>query len=131
MKLKLGILENKLKEIANLNEIKLPVKLAYALAKNETALTDEFKTYLKKQIEILEKDCIRDSEGKPVLENNEYTYESEERKAQVLSELNELANMEVDINIMTLPVDILEQCNTGKFDALTTKDILTLEFMLQ
>lgn len=124
------------------------VKFAYALAKNKrlivseleifddlTKMSEEYAGYEKKRIELCEKYCQKDENGKAIMVKNEYTIKDrkkfdieqgklsknnkkpiEDRKKQI-KEFNEFLEKEssftpFEIKMEDIPVNI----NSGEFD---------------
>lgn len=132
MKIKLGQLENNIRTINCLGEKKLPVKLSYALNKNVKKLIEEYELMNDQRVKILEKDCVRDKENKPVLDDkNAYTYPDEATKNSMLKDLQELFDTEIDVDIFKINYETLEMCDNEKFDILTLREISELDFMIE
>lgn len=132
MKIKLGQLENHIKAINNLGEKKLPVQLSYSLSKNIKKLIEEYELMNDQRTKVLEKDCVRNKENKPVLDkDNAYTYPDEATKNNMLKELQELFDTETDVDIVKISCETLEMCNGEKFDVLTLNEISALDFMIE
>lgn len=132
MKIKLGNIEDDLKAINCLGEKKLPIKLSYTLSKNVKKLIEEYELMNVQRVKILEKNCIRDKNDKPVLDkSNAYTYPDEATKMNMLNELQELFDTETDIDIIKIPYETLEVCDGEKFDVLTVREISGLDFMME
>lgn len=132
MKIKLGQLENNIRTINCLGEKKLPVKLSYALNKNVKKLIEEYELMNDQRVKILEKDCVRDKENKPILDDKKaYTYSDEATKNSMLKDLQELFDTEIEIDIFKINYETLEMCNNEKFDILTFREISELDFMIE
>lgn len=132
IKIKLGQLENNIKAINCLGEKKLPVQLSYTLSKNVKKLIEEYELMNDQRIKILEENCIRDKDNKPVFDdNNAYTYPDEATKINMLEQLQEFFNTETDVDIVAISYEMLETCNSEKFDVLTLGEISALDFMIE
>lgn len=132
MKIKLNELESRIEKLNSLGAIKLPVELSYAISKNIRLLAAEYKIFSQERQKILEKNCIRDNNGQPIIENKEYTYENEQIKAAALEELKELLDTEAEINAMNVDINTLKRCeDSQKFDTLTVSDVAALDFMIE
>lgn len=131
MKIKLSELENIIVGLGSLGEKRLPVRLSYAAAKNRKALMAEYETLMEQRKSILEANCLKGEDGKPVFdENNAYQYSTTETKKEVLSAVGELLNTETEIGIMQVPLEVIEHCDEPGFDTLTGAEITTIEFMI-
>lgn len=69
VKMKLGELQSVIVSLQAVKAKKLPVKVQYALAMNIKKLTEKYLEYNNQRTEILERDCVKDTDGKPVLED--------------------------------------------------------------
>ena len=144
MKIKLGELENTITNLQAVKAKKLPVKVQYAIAVNVKKMTEKYVEYLHQRTEILEKNCIKDEEGKPVIEEREiknkkgevvdtlkeYTYNGND-KEKALQEVTELNNIEEDMELHMLPLEELERCETENYDTLTGSDMQALLLMIK
>ena len=144
MKIKLGELENTITNLQAVKAKKLPVKVQYAIAVNVKKMTEKYVEYLHQRTEILEKNCIKDEEGKPVIEEREiknkkgevvdtlkeYTYNGND-KEKALQEVTELNNIEEDMELHMLPLEELERCENENYDTLTGSDMQALLLMIK
>lgn len=132
MKIQLKELEKAMRGLENLSEKKLPVRFAYAIARNRKVLALECEMLVSQWKNILEKNCVRDESGNPVTdEQGEYQYTSKEEKKKVLAALSELLRTETELTVMTVPLDVIEKCDESEFDLLTGADMASLEFMIE
>ena len=69
VKMKLGELQSVIVNLQAVKAKKLPVKVQYALAVNIKTLTEKYVAYNTQRTEILEKDCVKDTDGHPVLKD--------------------------------------------------------------
>lgn len=49
---------------------------------------------------------------------------------EVIGELNDISNLEIEVEIMMVPMSVLEMCDTEKYDTPTSKEMAALEFMI-
>lgn len=132
MKFKLYELENRILKLNALGAKKLPVKLSYAISKNSKLFLAEYETVTKERQKVLERDCLRNDDGSPVITDNSYTYENEDTKRTAIDEVTELLQTETDIEVMKVPIAVLEKCDDlQKFDALTAEEVAAIDFMLE
>lgn len=130
MKIKLYKLESCIKNLNTLTKRILPAKLSYAISRNTKLLIEEYQIMNEERQKILEKHCLRDENGKPVLKDNAYTYADDELKNAAIREQTELLETEIEVDIMMVPVSILEKCEEGRFDVLTVEEVSMLDFMI-
>lgn len=144
MKIKLGALENTIMSLQAVKAKKLPVRVQYAIAVNIKKLAEKQIEYIQQRTETLEKNCIKDNEGMPVIKKEdikneegevvdtqeEYTYNGND-KEKTLKELTELANIEEDIELHMLPLEDLERCDSNEYDTLTGSDMQALLLMIK
>lgn len=132
MNIKLGNISTTLDNLKNVADKKLPIKLAYAIAKNRKALTDEFNIFMEQTRDVYMKHCAKDEEGKPIpSDDNRFTYETEEQEIAALTEIEELCNTETEINITTIDFAEIEKIDSNNnYDTLTVSDLEALDFMI-
>lgn len=144
VKMKLGEL---LSVIVNLQAVKvkkLPVKVQYALAVNIKTLTEKYVAYNTQRTEILEKDCVKDADGKPVLADRvtknaagevvdtqqEYTYSSDDDREKALKEVSELNGIEEELEPHMITLEELERCDEEPYDGLSGTNVQDMLFMI-
>jgi hypothetical protein len=98
-------------------------------------LQAEYSYYDKSLNKLFEKynDCFeKDEKGKvktnsmgPIIKEDE-----KEAKEEYNKELVELLNVEVEIELFTIPSSYLDYDDSAKYDVLTAKDIMFLESLL-
>lgn len=69
VKMKLGELQSVIVSLQAVKAKKLPIRVQYALAVNIKTLTEKYVAYNTQRTEILEKDCVKDTDGHPVLKD--------------------------------------------------------------
>lgn len=106
---------------------KLPVKLAFAISVNASAVAPALEAYHRQRKALLEKYAEKAGD-EFVIENGRYKIEDEKGWSQ---EIQELLETESDVTIATVPVDVLEKCDTDAFDSLTVKELLEINFMIE
>lgn len=110
MKVKSGIIVNGLQTILNLSEKSMPVKLTAKLLRLSDELTKENNFIEKQRRTIIEKYGDKDENGELIINNGSVTFSSE-NSSKAQEELNELANLEVDITDRKITEDELENAN--------------------
>lgn len=130
MKIKVSECENMLIQINELSTKRLPVKLGLAIARNKKALTTECEVFAEQKKKIFEQYCIKDDSGKPVPdESGHYTF-ADDVQAKVYTDIAELVNTDVEINIISVNYDDIEKCDNGDYDTLTVANLEVLDFMI-
>ena len=78
-------------------QTKMPVRAAYKAKTLTILFNGEIKKCQELRIQILERHCDRDAEGKPVVdENNNYKFSSTVQVQCVTKEINDLLSIEVE-----------------------------------
>lgn len=127
--LKVSDIRNKTVELQGING-HFPVKLNYAIAKNLKVLIAECETATAQNQKVLDEKAIKDKNGEYVFKNDEIVFPNEKTKKEALKELNDISNLEVEVEIMTVSMSTLEMCDTEKYDTPTSKEMAALEFMI-
>ena len=108
MKVKLNDIINADESIQYLRGIDLPAKLSYKVSKLILALAQEYDIIQQERRKIIEKYGARDENGELVsLRVNQYSIAMEYIE-EANTELNDLMNTEVELNIAPLTLDELE-----------------------
>lgn len=107
-----------------------PIRLSFAISKNLKKLKVETKDYEEEREKACERLAEKDEEGKPIIEDNKYLFSGENRKA-LSNELDNLLDMEIEVDIQTVDVSVLDQCDTSeRYHAPTAQEIMAMDFML-
>ena len=123
VKMKLGELQSVIVSLQAVKAKKLPVKVQYALAVNIKTLTEKYVAYNSQRTEILEKDCVKDTDGHPVLKDRvtknaagevvntqqEYTYSTDDDREKALKEVAELNSIEEELEMNKITLEELER----------------------
>lgn len=144
VKMKLGELQSVIVSLQAVKAKKLTVRVQYALAMNIKKLTEKYLEYNNQRTEILEKDCVKDTDGKPVLEDRvtknaagevvdtqqEYTYSSDDDREKALKEVSELNSIEEELELHMITLEELERCDEEPYDGLTGTNVQDMLFMI-
>lgn len=106
---------------------KLPIKLAYAISVNIAAIEPVFKAYNDQKTKLVAECAKKDEAGNPLTEGNNYIFEDVSKWNESILELLEA---EADVNISTVPFDILEKCDDPSFDKLSVIELASIKFMI-
>lgn len=131
MKMKLGEIQGRLQAILNIAEKKFPVKVSYAIMKNEKVLESEYKDLDQQRIKICEAYAEKDSEGKALVKDEKYVFSQKNQKA-CDREYKELLEEEVEIEIYTVDAEELDKCDdNSRYDVPTAADYMAMDFMFK
>ena len=102
-------------KLSQLHEINkhFPVKLSYAIAKNIKTLASEAQNADELRAKILKDRCLKDDEGRPVVKDGTYQFDSDEIKENTIKEIGEINDTEVEIELMPLSLELIETCDSG------------------
>lgn len=106
---------------------KLPVKLAYALSLNIEAIRGALKVYDGQRMKLVEEYAKKDTDGKPVIEDNNFVVED---MAKWMAAIDELLATEAEVTITTINLDALEKCDSPDFDSLSVEELALMNFMI-
>ena len=129
-KIKIKTVYEKLSQLHEINK-HFPVKLSYAIVKNIKTLASEAQNADELRVKILKDRCLKDDEGRPVVKDGAYQFESDEIKENTIKEIGEIYDTEVEIELMPLSLELIETCDSGDYDSISLKEMETLEFMIQ
>ena len=110
MKVKAAIINNGLEFISELSEKPMPISLAAKFLRLADDLTKENMFIEKQRVGIIEKYGNKDEKGELIVNEGNVTFEHDmAQKAQ--EELNELANLEIDIKDRNITEEELEKAD--------------------
>lgn len=117
---------NTINVLGELNNVKLPVKVAYAISKNVNKIESELKIYNTEKAKLMDKYCEKDKEGK--LKADEYGNVNikEEYREEWNSDIKELLSIENEIDIHMINLDDLLNSNYS----ISPAELSTIEFMI-
>lgn len=131
MKMKLGDIQGNLQGLLNIAGKKFPVKVSYAIMKNEKLLESEYKDLDQQRIKICEAYAEKDSDSKAIVKDGKYVF-SENNKAVCDREYKELMDEEIKVDIHTVDVTELNKCDeNGRYDVPTAADYMAMDFMFK
>lgn len=97
MKVKAALISNGLQTIIELAEKPMPVALAAKLLRLVDDLKKESEIIEKQRRLIIEKYADKDEEGKLIINQGNVSFKNNETTQQAQAELDELANLEIEI----------------------------------
>ncbi|WP_455794018.1 hypothetical protein [Clostridium butyricum] len=119
-------MESKVNILRKLSNMKLPVKVSYAIAKNINTIDKELKVFISERDKLIKEYAIKDEHGNPKVENNQYLF-PDGKEEECNSKYAELLDIEVELQLREINIDDLINSNVD----LTPNDMLELEFMLK
>ena len=111
MKVKSAIIVNGLQTILSLAEKPMPVSLAAKMVRLANDLNKENELIEKQRRLILEKYGDKDEQGQLVINNGNVNFKENNNLQAAQNELNELANLEVEITDRNITEDELIKAN--------------------
>ncbi len=110
MKVKAAIINNGLQFISDLSEKPLPISLAAKLLRLADELAKENSFIEKQRRDIIEKYGKKDENGELIINDGNVSFDGDIAE-KVQEELNELANLEIDITDRNITEEELERAN--------------------
>lgn len=133
MKMKLGEVAGYLKGLYKhkMSEKKLPVKISYAVMKNQKMLESEYKNLEQQRVKLCEVYAEKDEDHKPIIKDGSYIFSKEDRDA-FSEEYKDMMGEEIEVNIHSVSIKELDKCDeSDRYDAITPADLEVIAFMLK
>lgn len=108
-----------------LKEIKMPFKLSLILAKNISMLKEEQNFYIEREREFATKYLDTDENGYFIQQDNNSFKIKDGLVEECMEARKELNNFEVEVNLRTIPVHLLENME------FTPKQLTALEMLIE
>ena len=108
-----------------LKETKMPFKLSLILAKNISMLKEEQNFYIEREREFATKYLDTDENGYFIQQDNNSFKIKDGLIEECMEARNELNNFEVEVNLRTIPVHLLENME------FTPKQLAALEMLIE
>lgn len=128
MKLKNSEIVRIFNRIEEVKKKRLPVRLGFAINRNVSSLENVAMDYDKARKEIIMKYCVKDENGNPVIEGDEYVLSDRKSYGE---EMTELLRIENEVQMHTVSFEEIEKCDLEKFDSLTPEELDLLTFMIE
>lgn len=129
MKIRNADIINILEGLTQLDSKKrLPTKLSFAILKNLKELEPTAKTIDEQRVRICEKYSERDESGKSIIKEDMFVIKDVKG---LNDDLSELYSIETEINVHTIGIETIEQCDKNGFDKLSIGELKALEFMIE
>ena len=130
MKMTLAEVQMTAQNLAAVAMKKLPHRLAYAVGKNLMVLQAEQRLIEERRVEIAKTYADKDENGELVVKDNCYTFAGNGVE-NFKKEFGEFIGMETEVDIYTVPEELLEQLENERFDILTPAELIALNFMIE
>ena len=104
----------------------LPVKISYAISKNISKIERELEIYNKERQKLLDKYCVKDEEGKNLIDENNQLKIADKNLETWNKDINELLDIEIDIDIHKFNVNDLLNSNCE----MTVSELMLIDYMI-
>lgn len=118
-------LESKVSTLRKLSNMKLPVKISYAIAKNIKEIDKELNIFLEEKMKLIKEYALKDEHGNPKVKDNQYIF-PDGKEEECNSKYAELLDIEVELNLREVNADDLINSEVE----LTANELMEIEFML-
>ena len=108
-----------------LKETKMPFKLSLIIAKNISMLKEEQNFYIEREREFATKYLDTDENGYFIQQDNNSFKIKDGLVEECMEARNELNNFEVEVNLRTIPIHLLENME------FTPKQLAALEMLIE
>ena len=112
---------------------KLPQRISYAITKNGMILKKDYSVYeaeLKKILNQYSEYMIKDENGNYITGDLGIPLVEPKYKDEFNEVMSELLNIEIDVDFYHIDSSLFEYDDSDKYDALSPKDIITLQSIL-
>lgn len=117
---------NTINVLAELNNAKLPIKLAYAITKNINKINSELKAYNEEKAKLIDKYSEKDEEGKLKSDEIGNVTLKEEHIEDWNRDIKELLSIENEIDIHMIQLDDLLNSNYN----ISPAELAAIDFMI-
>lgn len=117
---------NTIDVLGELNNAKLPVKVAYAITKNINKINSELKAYNKEKAKLIEKYGEKDKEGKLKVDKKGNIPLKKEHIEDYNRDIAELLSIENEIDIHMINLDDLLNSNCN----ISPAGLVAIDFMI-
>ena len=117
---------NTINVLAELNNAKLPIKLAYAITKNINKINSELKAYNEEKAKLINKYGEKDEKGKLNVNENGIIPLKEEHIEDYNRDIKELLSIENEIDIHMIQLDDLLNSDYN----ISPSELMTIDFMI-
>ena len=111
----------------NIGEKKLPVQLSYAISVNLAKFKPIVDVYNEHRTKLILEHCKKDENGNPLIEDDCYLFEDVAGVNEAIMELNKTP---VEVDVTTVPFEVISKCDDGSFDRLSVNEVNAMGFMI-
>lgn len=119
-----------LEALQGLMSKKLPIKMAFAVQKNEKKIREVVEFADKRQNDIVEKNAKKDDKGEMIPSEDGKGILIEDREA-FITEMNELVETDMPVELDKVAMSDIERCDEDRFESLSPKELSALECMIE
>lgn len=127
MKLSNRSLLNSINVLNKLNQLELPIKVAFIILKNTKAVEKELTNYFEAREKLVKKYAILNEEGNAVPDEYGNLQFEDECVGKWNSDVNELLDLEISIKLQTISIDDLFKSDLS----MTPTELSNIEFMIK
>jgi hypothetical protein len=110
-----------------IGEKKLPVQLSYAISVNLAKIKPILEVFNEHRMKLVLEHCKKDENGNPLVEDDCYLFEDVAAWNKAIMELNQA---EVEVDLTTVPIEVLAKCDDSSFDSLSVNEVTAMGFMI-
>lgn len=110
-----------------IGEKKLPVQLSYAISVNLAKFKPILDVFNEHRMKLVLEHCKKDSNGNPLVEDDCYLFEDVAGWNKAITELHQA---EVEVDLTTVPIEVLAKCDDSSFDSLSVNEVNAMGFMI-
>lgn len=118
---------NTINVLGELNNAKLPVKVAYAITKNINKINTELKAYNEEKVKLIDKYAEKDKEGKLKTDEIGNVTLKEEHIEDWNRDIKELLSIENEVDIHMIQLDDLLNSNYN----ISPAELSVIDFMIE
>lgn len=127
MKLSNRSLLNSINVFTKLNQLELPIKVAFIILKNTKAVEKELTNYFEARERLVKQYAILNEEGQAVPDEYGNLQFKDECVGKWNLDINELLDLEVSIDLQTISIDDLLRSDLS----MTPTELSNIEFMIK
>ena len=116
--------------MAGLMGKKLPIKMAFAVQKNNKKIQEIVEFADERQNDIVQRCAKRDEDGNFVAGSDGKGIAIEDVQT-FMTEMNELNGTDMDIDLVMISMLDVEKCDEDRYDSLSPNDMQAIECMIE
>jgi superfamily I DNA and/or RNA helicase len=127
--MKTGKIFDIVSSVESIKKKRLPIRLSFALNANLKKFESAIEVFNDERYKLFEQYGKKDQNGKIIVD--EAGNVSLEDPVAFSKDVRDLRDVDVDIAIQKVSIDILDACDTDKFDSLTPAELELIDFMIE